>query len=35
MTGVNLIVGDPDRGPHREIAARVDVLRAKDEGFIS
>jgi hypothetical protein len=35
MTGVNLIVGDSDHGLHREIAIRVEVLRVKDEGFIS
>ena len=35
MTGVNLIVGDSDQGPHREIATRVEVLRVKDEGFLS
>ena len=35
MTGVNLIVGDSDHGPHREIPIRVEVLRVKDKGFIS
>jgi hypothetical protein len=35
MTGVILIVGDSDHGPHREIPIRVEVLRVKDKGFIS
>jgi hypothetical protein len=35
MTGVNLIVGDSDQGPHREGPTRVEVLRVKDKGFIS
>ena len=35
MTGVNLIVGDSDHGPHREIPIRVEVPRVKDKGFIS
>ena len=35
MTGVNVIVGDPDHGPYRDIAIRVELLRVKDNGFIS
>ena len=35
MTGVNLIVGDSDHGPHREISTRVEVLWVKDKGPMS
>jgi hypothetical protein len=35
VTGVILILGDSDHGPHREIPIRVELLRVNDKGFIS